>query len=267
MKINVLGMSLSVAFALLATMPLWLNAPKSVASLASQEVSEQSDSQIQADLSREFSSNRFRNIQVSVSNGVITLEGSVDLFADREAAEKKALHAKKGIAIRNVIRVTGAPISDQDLQARLVKKLEYDRVGYGTTTFNAISVGVRNGVVTLGGHAYGPTDKSSALSVASYMPGVQDVIDGIEVDPVSPMDDRIRLNVARLIYGYPALMKYSIDPGRPIRISVQNGHVTLYGVVDSKADSDRANIRANGAQGVFSVTNELQVEGARSERD
>ncbi len=260
MKINVLGMSLSIAFVLLATLPLWSNAPRSYASLAGREVSEQSDSQILTDINRELNTNRFKNIQVSVNNGVITLEGSVDLFADKEAAEKKAIHVKKGLAIRNVIRVAGAQISDEELQSKLMTKLQYDRVGYGTTTFNAISVSVRNGVVTLGGHAYGPVDKSSALSVASYMPGVQDVIDGIEVDPVSQMDDRIRLNVARLIYGYPALMRYSIDPGRPIRISVQNGHVTLYGVVDSKTDSDIANIRANSAQGVYSVTNELQVE-------
>jgi osmotically-inducible protein OsmY len=81
------------------------------------------------------------------------------------------------------------------------------------------------------------------------------------------MDDRIRLNVARLVYGYPSLFKYAIDPGRPIRISVQNGHVTLYGVVDTEADRDIANIRANSAQGVFTVTNALQVENASSERD
>jgi osmotically-inducible protein OsmY len=81
------------------------------------------------------------------------------------------------------------------------------------------------------------------------------------------MDDRIRLNVARLIYGYPSLMKYSIDPGRPIRISVQNGKVTLYGVVDTAADRDTAFIRANSAQGVFKVTNELKVENQILERD
>jgi osmotically-inducible protein OsmY len=158
-------------------------------------------------------------------------------------------------------------MSDQDLQTKLVQKLEFDRVGYGTTAFNAISVSVRDGVVRLGGHAYSPTDKNAALSVISDTPGVQNVIDEIEVDPVSPMDDRIRLNVARLIYGYPSLMRYSIDPGKPIRISVQNGQVTLYGVVDSPADRDTAFIRANGAPGVFKVTNELQVEGSKSERD
>lgn len=69
------------------------------------------------------------------------------------------------------------------------------------------------------------------------------MIDEIEVDSASPMADRVRLNVARLVYGYPSRFKYAIDPGRPIRISVQSGHVTLYGVVDTDADEATANIR------------------------
>jgi hypothetical protein len=88
------------------------------------------------------------------------------------------------------------------------------------------------------------------------------VIDEIEVDPVSPMDDRIRIETARAIYSYPPLQKYAIDPGKPIRISVQNGNVTLYGTVDSKADKDAAYIRANSVPGVFKVINDLQVAGA-----
>jgi hypothetical protein len=82
------------------------------------------------------------------------------------------------------------------------------------------------------------------------------------------MDDQTRLAVARAIYGYPTLNKYAIDPAKPIRISVQNGHVELYGVVDSKSDKDMAYIRANGVPGVFSVKNYLQVAGqpAESER-
>lgn len=267
MKFNPLGISLTVVFAFLATAPIWLNTRESFASSPIQEVADQSDRQIQADVTHELSRNRFKDIQVSVNNGVVDLKGSVQLVADKDEAEKKAHRAKKAIAVRNEIRVAAVQMSDQELQANLLKRLQYDRVGYGTTTFNAISVGVRDGVVTLGGHAYSPTDKSSALSVASYTPGVQDVIDEVDVDPVSPMDDMVRIRVARLVYGYPALFKYSIDPGRPIRISVQNGHVTLYGSVDSQGDKDIANIRANGAQGVFSVTNELQVESASSERN
>jgi hyperosmotically inducible protein len=100
------------------------------------------------------------------------------------------------------------------------------------------------------------------VAVASNMPGVKDVINDIQVDPVSPMDDGIRIQVFRSIYGFPSLNKYAMDPAKSIRISVQNGNVTLYGVVDSKADKDTANIRASSVPGVFKVTNDLQVAGS-----
>jgi osmotically-inducible protein OsmY len=160
--------------------------------------------------------------------------------------------------------VSGPSISDSDLKQKLAEKLTYDRVGYGNA-FNSITINVENGVVTLGGHARTDVDKDSAMALVSTYPGVKDAVDDIEVDPVSIMDDQTRLQVARAIYGYPSLNKYAIDPAKPIRISVQNGHVELYGVVDSKADKDTANIRANGVPGVFSVKNYLQVAGQSSE--
>jgi len=267
MKITKFGIGLTTALAFVVSMPTLLGTPRAFASSTVQEVDDQSDYRIQVDLGHQLNKDRFKDVRVSVENGVITLTGSVALFADKEAAEQKAIHAKKDVAVRNEIRIAGARVSDEDLQSTLVKKLQFDRVGYGTTAFNAISVSVRDGVVTLGGHAYGPMDKSSALAVAGYAPGVQDVIDEIDVDPVSPMDDTIRLRVARLVYGHPSLSKYAIDPGKPIRISVQNGNVTLYGSVDSQADRDIAGIRANSAAGVFKVTNELQVENASSEHN
>jgi osmotically-inducible protein OsmY len=125
---------------------------------------------------------------------------------------------------------------------------------------------VENGAVTLGGTAYGPADKDSAISLVENYPGVKDVIDNIEVLPVSPMDDRIRLAEARAIYGFPTLNKYAIDPAKPIRITVVNGNVTLTGVVDSQADKDVANLRANGVPGVFKVTNNLEVVGDTAEK-
>jgi hyperosmotically inducible protein len=166
--------------------------------------------------------------------------------------------------VRNEIEVAGPGMSDNDLKTKLLEKLTYDRVGYGNA-FNAISLNVENGVVTLAGHARTDVDKDSALALVSTYPGVRDVVDEIEVDPTSIMDDQTRLAVARAIYGYPSLNKYAIDPAKPIRISVQNGHVELFGVVDSKADKDTANIRANGVSGVFSVKNHLQVAGQPSE--
>jgi hyperosmotically inducible periplasmic protein len=265
MKLTQFGISLTAVMAIVASMPALLSTPRAFADSTVQEAVDPSDYRIQVDLGHQLNKDRFKDVRVSVADGVITLTGNVELFADREAAEKKAIHAKKDVAVRNQIRIRGARIPDEDLQSTLVKKLQHDRVGYGSTAFNAISVSVRDGVVTLGGHAYGPMDKSSALSVASYTPGVQEVIDAIDVDPVSPMDDMIRLRVARLVYGSSSLSKYAIDPGKPIRISVRNGNATLYGSVDSQADRDMAGILANSAAGVFKVTNELHIENASSE--
>ena len=92
------------------------------------------------------------------------------------------------------------------------------------------------------------------------------MVNNIQVDPTSMMDDQTRLALARAIYGFTTLNKYALDPAKPIRISVQNGNVELYGVVDSKADKDEAFMRANGVAGVFSVKNYLQVAGQLTEQ-
>jgi hyperosmotically inducible protein len=217
------------------------------------------DSQIQAELTKTLSNSKFRNVQASVQNGTISLAGTVDLYSDKLTADKKAHKLKNVSGVENEIEVNGKAISDSELQQKLAKAITYDRVGYGTTTFNAISVNVHDGVVTLGGHAFGPVDKETALIETGNTVGVKDVIDNIQVDPLSPMDNRIRLLTARAVYGFPSLNKYAIDPARPIRISVQNGNVTLYGLVDNKMDRDVAGLRANSVPGVFRVTNDLQV--------
>jgi hypothetical protein len=95
---------------------------------------------------------------------------------------------------------------------------------------------------------------------------VQDVVNNIQVDPLSPMDDRSRLQVYRAIYGYPSLNKYALNPAQPIRITVVNGNVTLNGVVDSQADKNVAGIRANSVPGIFKVVNNLQVANGSNEK-
>ena len=220
------------------------------------------DAQIQADVAKALDNKKFKNVKAQVQNGVVTLTGTVDVYADKEDADKRTHHRKNVKGVQNLIEVDGPAVDDVTLRDKLAEKLIYDRVGYGTTAFNSFTIGVQNGVVTLGGTAYGPTDKDSALSLVANYPGVKDVVDNIEVAPVSPMDDRIRLAEARAIYGAPQLNKYAIDPAKPIRITVVNGNVTLSGVVDSQADKDVANIRANGVPGVFKVINNLQVAGA-----
>jgi hyperosmotically inducible protein len=224
------------------------------------------DGQIQADVNKALDNKRFKDVKASVQSGIVTLTGSVAVYSDKEDADKKAHHRKNVKGVQNMIEVAGPQVEDEQLRNKLGEKLAYDRVGYGTTTFNALTIGVHNGVVTLGGTAYGPVDKDSALSLVGNYPGVKDVVDNIEVAPVSPFDDRIRISEARAIYGAPQLNKYAIDPAKPIRITVVSGDVTLSGVVDNEGDKDVANIRANQVPGVFKVTNNLQVASSTSNK-
>ncbi len=240
--------------------------PQASLAKASSSLSQSDGSNVANEAMSKLDKKQFKGIKVAVdNNGVATLSGTVDLYEYKVDADKR-IHKIKGItAVRNDIEVAGPTVSDQELQSKLVEKLQYDRVGYGNA-FNAIGVSVQNGVVTLGGHARTDVDKDSALALVSTYPGVKDVNNEIEVDPVSIMDDQTRMAVARAVYGYPSLNKYAIDPAKPIRISVQNGHVELAGVVDSQSDKDVAYLRANGVPGVFSVTNNLQVAGQPAEQ-
>lgn len=231
-----------------------------------QNTSEQTNNNIHAAAVNSLKASRFKNVEVSVANGVVTLTGTVENFAVKQDANKRVNRLKNVEGVHNLIQVEGAgTISDEQISASLLKQLAYDRVGYGNA-FNAISVQVQNGVVTLGGHALGPVAKESALGLASTTKGVQDVIDNIEVDPVSPMDNRIRIQVYRAVYGFPTLNKYALNPAQPIRITVVNGNVLLNGVVDNEADKNAAGIRANSVPGVFKVTNDLQVASQGKEK-
>jgi hyperosmotically inducible protein len=219
------------------------------------------DAQIQTEVQKALDKKQWKGVQATVANGEVTLRGTVDFYADKESADNRAHHVKKVKGVDNLIEVGGPAVEDAALRNKLANRLATDRVGYGTTEFNSITVGVQGGVVTLGGTVYGPPDKDSAVSLVANTPGVKDIVDNIEVDPISPMDDQLRIRLANVIYGTPQLQKYALNPAKPIRITVVNGNVTLSGVVDDKADSDIANIRANGVPGVFKVTNDLQIAG------
>ncbi|HEX4068293.1 MAG TPA: BON domain-containing protein [Acidobacteriaceae bacterium] len=226
----------------------------------------QNDSAIQTAVQKALSGSRFKDIHASVQGGVVTLTGSVDLFATKMNADQKVRHVKGVGAIRDEIQVNGPEISDQELQQKLLKEITSQLWGYVPVQFQAISVQVHNGVVLLGGHAAGPVAASDAVAVVENTKGVKDVIDDLQVDPLSPMDERIRWQEFRSIYGYPVFSKYVMDPDKPIRIQVANGHVTLYGVVANQSEKDAAGIRANSVPGVFSVTNDLQVANASQEK-
>lgn len=113
--------------------------------------------------------------------------------------------------------------------------------------------------VTLMGQVDRDTLKSDAEAAIRNIPGIGSIKNEIEVLPVSPNDDRIRLDVYRAIYYHPDFLRYAIQAVPPIHILVKNGDVTLYGLVDTEMDKNLAALRANGVAGVFSVINKLEV--------
>jgi len=219
------------------------------------------DASIQAKVTQDLAAKKeFTRIQSSVEDGIVTLTGDVDVYQQKLDAAKKVKKAGNVQGVRNLITVAGKDVPDAALEEQLDRKLYYDRIGYDNL-FNFMTASVQNGAVTLNGEARTEYDRDSAIWLANNMPGVKDVVNNIKVSPASFFDDRIRIQTARAIYRDPVLQRYAIDPARPIRIVVDNGHVTLYGGVANKMDKEVAGIRASQVFGAFSVQNNLEVWG------
>lgn len=185
-------------------------------------------------------------------------------------------------------------LAQQAAQTPEMKQADYDRVAklarsvqkevlrlteYGV--FDEIGFGIKGSAVILRGYASRPILKSAAERVVKKIEGVSDVINEIEVLPLSPNDDQLRLRTYVAIYGNTVLQRYNPNRGapifnslamrvggitndppigfHPIHIIVKNGNATLTGVVDNESDRAIAEITANGVPGVFSVKNELAV--------
>lgn len=222
--------------------------------------------QMQAAAQKQLHGKQFRDVQVQIANGAVNLTGHVDRLADKLDAEKRIAKMHMAESINDQITVdTPANVSDQELFQKIGKALAYDREGYGTLPFNAITLQVHEGIVTLGGEVVEPVDKDSAIVIVANTPGVRGLVDHLQVAPVSPNDWRLRRALYAAIYGAPQLNRYGIDPAKPIRIVVVNGHATLVGSVDNQGDKEIAGMRANGVPGVFSVTNDIQVAGQGKE--
>ena len=148
--------------------------------------------------------------------------------------------------------------------------------------FDWLTFSIQGRTVVLSGYASRPILKSEAERAVKGIKGVESVQNNIKVLPVSSMDDHIRVQTLVRIYGQPALRRYTNAPIRhnlgmtvgrmaggitqdpptgyfAIHIIVDNGHVTLEGIVDRQADANIAVIQANTVSGVFSVTDHLTV--------
>jgi hyperosmotically inducible protein len=128
------------------------------------------------------------------------------------------------------------------------------------SVFDDLSYRVDSGIVTLSGAVTQPVVKDYAENAVKRIPGVTAINDQIEVLPLSPFDDQIRLRTFRALSRTSSLYRYFMGTQPSIHIVVKNGHVTLDGVVRNAMDSQLAFMAANQVSGVFSVTNDLRVE-------
>lgn len=152
------------------------------------------------------------------------------------------------------------PVSER-AQQRLSREVRHELVMlpyYGV--FDNLTYKIDGYAVELAGQVTRPTLKTDAERVVKRIEAVEKVVNHIEVLPVSPNDDRLRLAVYRAIYGHATLNRYALRAVPPIHIIVKNGNVTLEGAVANESDSRVANIEARSVAGVFSVTNNLKVE-------
>ena len=168
-----------------------------------------------------------------------------------------------GVAALSLLLSVGAmasePATSQQEHVQKQVRHELNMLPY-VNAFDYMTFTVdENGTVTLNGEVTNPVVKSDAGNVVKRVEGVEHVDNKIQVLPVSLFDNGLRARLYRTIYGYGPLQRYAMGVNKPIRIIVENGHVTLLGVVDNQGDKILAGMRANGVPGSFSVDNQLVV--------
>ena len=168
------------------------------------------------------------------------------------------LLAGAGIASAYTKPVVSGPRTDADITQSIVHEI---RMYSQYSIWDDLNIRVANGQVTLSGAVNQPYKKHDIENIVRGVPGVTSMANDIKVLPLSSFDDRLRLQVARAIYGDPSFTRYAMEPLKPIHIIVDNGHVTLAGIVSNQADKDLAGLRASSAGlGFGPVVNSLQVE-------
>ena len=149
------------------------------------------------------------------------------------------------------------PVTDNTIAQKAVHEV---RMYPHYSIYDNINVRVENGNVELMGQVSQPYKKSDLQNIMKRIPGVTGVTNDLTVLPLSPFDDRLRAQVARAIYRDPVLSRYGMGALPSIHIIVDNGRVTLEGVVNNDSDRNIAGIRASSSLSFGAVVNHLQVE-------
>ena len=177
----------------------------------------------------------------------------------RRSILNKFMIAAAVLSLGIAAAATGDSVSPSD--AVIAKKLTHEIRTYPRySIFDNIGFFVDEGRVELLGEVSEPFKKADLGRIAQRIPGVTSLSNELKVLPLSPMDNRLRMQVARAIYRDPVLSRYRMESVPPIHIIVDNGRVTLTGVVNTEMEKEIAGIRANSSMSFGTVTNNLRVE-------
>ncbi len=129
------------------------------------------------------------------------------------------------------------------------------------SVFDNLSYQVNGTEVILSGQVTSEHEvtKDDAAKFVRSIPGVTNVINNIEILPLSLFDNQIRRAEYRTIFSHADLGRYTMGAIPQVHIIVRNGHVSLEGVVMNQMDKNIAGIVANTVPGVFSVENNLRI--------
>lgn len=159
------------------------------------------------------------------------------------------------------VHTPSAPTTEAEFQQQVRHQMSMLAMMPRYNVFDNVIFTVYGRNVTLSGQVTPWSDlKADAGRLAKGIPGVGTVTNNVEILPLSPIDQQIRIAEARAIFSEPTLSSYAEDPFPPIHIIVKNGNVTLEGVVKTQNDKNLVGIRAYMVRDVFSVTNDLQVK-------
>ena len=161
-------------------------------------------------------------------------------------------------AIAMLVMAGGALAQDRDQQ--LADEISASVRTYPQfTIFDDVNGHVDGGVVVLTGKVTMPYKKYDIERRVARLDGVREMRSEISVLPVSIFDDELRRRISRAIYGNPSFWNYAAMANPPIHVIVENGRVTLTGVVNSNVERALARSLATGF-GEFAVHNELRTD-------
>lgn len=162
------------------------------------------------------------------------------------------------ISVSGAYAASSGQRQDDSGTMRKVRKELVTLPYYGV--FDNLAYKVEGDTVTLYGQVVRPSTRKDAERRVRKIEGVDQVINNIEVLPVSGFDSSIRARTYRAVFRTGSLYRYAQGANPSLHIIVRNGHVTLEGVVANRMDSQLAYTAASSVPGVFSVTNNLRVE-------